>query len=226
MAKILLVEDEPAIREMIILFLQQKNNEIIEAYDYQSAINKLAQNIDVILLDWMLPGRSGIQFLDYLKQQKEYKHIPVIMLTARSAENDCIKALNIGADDYITKPFSLQILQARIDAVLRRHSKNKLINIAGLQLDITAQRISYQQHSLNLSITEFKLLQHFMLNPERVYARNVLLDQIWGYDIYIEDRTVDVYIRRLRKSLAIYGIEHYIQTVRGIGYRFSTRDMG
>ncbi|MDP9499377.1 phosphate regulon transcriptional regulator PhoB [Bisgaard Taxon 45] len=223
MTKILVVEDESAIREMISLFLTQQGYDIIEAEDYQSAVKKLAEKPQLILLDWMLPGRSGIQFIQFLKKQADTERIPVIMLTARSEEEDCITCLNTGADDYITKPFSPKILLARIEAVIRRvyeQSQNS-IEIDGLTLDQDALRVSYQKKVINLSSTEFKLLKFLMTHPEKVYTREQLLDFIWGNDIYVEDRTVDSYIRRLRKSLEQYGFDRYIQTVRGAGYRFS-----
>ncbi|TCP93385.1 two-component system phosphate regulon response regulator PhoB [Cricetibacter osteomyelitidis] len=221
--KILVVEDERAIREMIALYLSTRDYHIIEAGDYQSAVKNLNENPQLILLDWMLPGRSGLQFIQYLKKQDEIQHIPIIMLTARSAEEDCIQCLNAGADDYITKPFSPKILLARIEAVLRRTygQHSDVIDIDGLQLDQAAQRVMFQQQEISLSCTEFKLLQFFMQHPEKVYNRDQLLDHIWGDDIYVEDRTVDVYIRRLRKSLAGCQFDRYIQTVRGTGYRFS-----
>ncbi|AFF23707.1 phosphate regulon transcriptional regulator PhoB [Pasteurella multocida] len=223
MTKILVVEDESAIREMISLFLTQQGYDIIEAADYQSAVKKLVEKPQLILLDWMLPGRSGIQFIQFLKKHKDTENIPVIMLTARSEEEDCITGLNTGADDYITKPFSPKILLARIEAMLRRvyeQSQNS-IEIDGLILDQNALRVSYQKNVINLSSTEFKLLKFLMTHPEKVYTREQLLDCIWGNDIYVEDRTVDSYIRRLRKSLEQYGFDRYIQTVRGAGYRFS-----
>ncbi|MGC6377464.1 phosphate regulon transcriptional regulator PhoB [Bisgaard Taxon 45] len=223
MTKILVVEDESAIREMISLFLTQQGYDIIEAEDYQSAVKKLAEKPQLILLDWMLPGRSGIQFIQFLKKQADTESIPIIMLTARSEEEDCITCLNTGADDYITKPFSPKILLARIEAVIRRvyeQSQNS-IEIDGLTLDQDALRVSYQKKVINLSSTEFKLLKFLMTHPEKVYTREQLLDFIWGNDIYVEDRTVDSYIRRLRKSLEQYGFDRYIQTVRGAGYRFS-----
>ncbi|MFU2097019.1 phosphate regulon transcriptional regulator PhoB [Pasteurella multocida] len=223
MTKILVVEDESAIREMISLFLTQQGYDIIEAADYQSAVKKLVEKPQLILLDWMLPGRSGIQFIQFLKKHKDTENIPVIMLTTRSEEEDCITGLNTGADDYITKPFSPKILLARIEAMLRRvyeQSQNS-IEIDGLILDQNALRVSYQKNVINLSSTEFKLLKFLMTHPEKVYTREQLLDCIWGNDIYVEDRTVDSYIRRLRKSLEQYGFDRYIQTVRGAGYRFS-----
>ncbi|MGF7452861.1 phosphate regulon transcriptional regulator PhoB [Pasteurella bettyae] len=222
--RILVVEDEQAIREMIVLFLQQHQYDVIEALDYQSAVKQLEKKPKLILLDWMLPGRSGIHFIQYLKKTASFENIPIIMLTARSAEEDCITSLNTGADDYISKPFSPKVLLARIDALLRRtyEQHSNIINIDGLQLDQDAKRVSYQQHHISLSSTEYKLLHFFMLHPEKVYSRDQLLDFIWGNNIYLEDRTVDVYIRRLRKSLAPYQFDSYLQTVRGSGYRFSS----
>lgn len=219
---VLVVEDERAIREMIALFLMQNHYYVLEAEDYQSAVSKLAEKPKLILLDWMLPGRSGIQFIQYLKKQEETAKIPIIMLTARSAEEDCITCLNEGADDYITKPFSPKVLLARIEAVWRRsYESNHIINIDDLQLDQQAQRVYFQQTEINLSATEYKLLHFFMTHPEKVYTREQLLDFIWGNDIYVEDRTVDSYIRRLRKNLEPYQFDRYVQTVRGSGYRFS-----
>lgn len=219
---VLVVEDERAIREMIALFLMQNHYHVLEAEDYQSAVSKLAEKPKLILLDWMLPGRSGIQFIQYLKKQEETAKIPIIMLTARSAEEDCITCLNEGADDYITKPFSPKVLLARIEAVWRRsYESNNIINIDDLQIDQQAQRVYFQQTEINLSATEYKLLHFFMTHPEKVYTREQLLDFIWGNDIYVEDRTVDSYIRRLRKNLEPYQFDRYVQTVRGSGYRFS-----
>lgn len=220
--KILIVEDERAIRDMLSLYLS-KQYEVIEAEDYQSAVNRLAEKPDLILLDWMLPGRSGIHFISYLKKQPETDKIPIIMLTARSSEEDCITGLNAGADDYITKPFSPQVLLARIEAVWRRSYEppSQVINFEGLLLDQHAQRVSVANQEVKLSGTEYKLLHFLMTHPEKVYNREQLLDFIWGNDIYVEDRTVDSYIRRLRRSLEPYGYDRYIQTVRGTGYRFS-----
>lgn len=221
--KILVVEDERAIREMIALYLLNQQYEVIEAEDYHSAVNQLAEKPELILLDWMLPGRSGIQFIDCLKKHEDTAKIPIIMLTARSAEEDCIHCLNAGADDYITKPFSPKILLARIEALWRRSydPPTHLINIDDLILDQEAQRVYYQQNEIILSGTEYKLLHFFMTHPEKVYTREQLLDFIWGNDIYVEDRTVDSYIRRLRKNLEPYQFDRYVQTVRGSGYRFS-----
>lgn len=222
--KILIVEDECAIREMIALFLSQKYYDVIEASDFKTAINKIKENPKLILLDWMLPGRSGIQFIQYIKKQESYAAIPIIMLTAKSTEEDCIACLNAGADDYITKPFSPQILLARIEAVWRRiyEQQSQFIQIDELSIDENAQRVFFQQQEINLSSTEFKLLHFFMRHPEKVYSREQLLNRIWHNDLEVEYRTVDSYIRRLRHNLAPFQCEHYIQTVRGSGYRFSS----
>ena len=221
--KILIVEDERAIREMIALFLSQQHYDVLEAEDFQSAVNKLKEHPKLILLDWMLPGRSGIQLIQHLKKQEETSQIPIIMLTARSAEEDCIICLNAGADDYVTKPFSPKVLLARIEAVWRRayEHNQKFIQIDDLLLDENAERIFYQQQEINLSGTEFKLLHFFMHHPEKVYSREQLLNCIWKDDLEIEERTVDSYVRRLRRNLEPYQCERYIQTVRGSGYRFS-----
>ncbi|HHF3748983.1 TPA: phosphate regulon transcriptional regulator PhoB [Haemophilus influenzae] len=222
--KILIVEDECAIREMIALFLSQKYYDVIEASDFKTAINKIKENPKLILLDWMLPGRSGIQFIQYIKKQESYAAIPIIMLTAKSTEEDCIACLNAGADDYITKPFSPQILLARIEAAWRRiyEQQSQFIQIDELSIDENAQRVFFQQQEINLSSTEFKLLHFFMRHPEKVYSREQLLNRIWHNDLEVEYRTVDSYIRRLRRNLAPFQCEHYIQTVRGSGYRFSS----
>lgn len=207
---------------MISLFLLQQNYQVLEAEDYQSAVKKLSEKPKLILLDWMLPGRSGIQFIQYLKKSEETAQIPILMLTARSSEDDCIVCLNTGADDYVTKPFSPKVLIARIEALLRRtYQNNDIINIDDLILDKNAKRVTFQKKEISLSSTEYKLLHFFMTHPEKVYSREQLLDFVWGNDIYVEDRTVDSYIRRLRKSLEPCGFERYVQTVRGSGYRFS-----
>lgn len=207
---------------MISLFLLQQNYQVLEAEDYQSAAKKLSEKPKLILLDWMLPGRSGIQFIQYLKKSEETAQIPILMLTARSSEDDCIVCLNAGADDYVTKPFSPKVLIARIESLLRRtYQNNDIINIDDLILDQNAKRVTFQKKEISLSSTEYKLLHFFMTHPEKVYSREQLLDFVWGNDIYVEDRTVDSYIRRLRKSLEPCGFERYVQTVRGSGYRFS-----
>ncbi|MFU2132025.1 phosphate regulon transcriptional regulator PhoB [Gallibacterium anatis] len=221
--KILIVEDERAIREMVALYLLKQNYEVIEAEDYQSAVNRLEEQPQLILLDWMLPGRSGIMFIEYLKKQEQTAKIPIIMLTARSAEEDCITCLNAGADDYITKPFSPKILLARIEALWRRSydPPSQIVSFENLQIDQQVQRVSVENQFVELSATEYKLLLFLMTHPEKVYSREQLLNHIWGDDIYVEDRTVDSYIRRLRRSLEPFQADRYVQTVRGFGYRFS-----
>ncbi|MFA9499563.1 phosphate regulon transcriptional regulator PhoB [Mannheimia sp. E30BD] len=225
---ILVVEDERGIREMVSLFLMQHQYEVIEAEDYQSAVKKLAEKPQLVLLDWMLPGRSGVQFIEYMKKNEETDQIPVIMLTARSAEEDCITCLNAGADDYVIKPFSPKVLLARIEAVWRRtyEQTSHIIQFNDLTLDENAKRVFYQSEQIQLSHTEFKLLHFFMAHSEKVYSREQLLNRIWGDDLEVEDRTVDSYIRRLRRSLEPYQCDSYVQTVRGSGYRFSQHIQG
>ena len=208
---------------MVALYLLKQNYEVIEAEDYQSAVNRLEEQPQLILLDWMLPGRSGIMFIEYLKKQEQTAKIPIIMLTARSAEEDCITCLNAGADDYITKPFSPKILLARIEALWRRSydPPSQIVSFENLQIDQQAQRVSVENQFVELSATEYKLLLFLMTHPEKVYSREQLLNHIWGDDIYVEDRTVDSYIRRLRRSLEPFQADRYVQTVRGFGYRFS-----
>lgn len=222
--RILVVEDEHNIREMIAFYLTAQGYEVLEAEDYQSAMNKLVEKPQLILLDWMLPGRSGVQLIEQLKKHDATAKLPIIMLTARSAEQDCITCLTAGADDYITKPFSPKILLARIEALWRRSYEppSHLIDIEGLVIDTEAQRVHAHGQFVELSHTEYKLLHFLMSHPEKVYSRDQLLDFIWGDAVYVEDRTVDSYIRRLRKSLEPVGFSHYIQTVRSVGYRFST----
>jgi len=227
-AKILIVDDESAIRQMVCLALSQANYSCLEAADSNQAQEKiLADKPDLILLDWMLPGVSGVEYARRLRQQKLTQHIPVIMLTARTEEEDKIKGLDSGADDYITKPFSTRELLSRIRAQLRRaapHAVETPVQIEGLMLDPTTHRVSADGSELDLGPTEFRLLHFFMTHPERVHSRERLLDGVWGNNVYVELRTVDVHIRRLRKILTSTGHDRLIQTVRGSGYRFSARD--
>lgn len=226
-ARILIVEDELAIREMLTFALEQSDFTISCAENFNTALSMLVEPYpDLILLDWMIPGGSGIQLAKKLKQQEFLRHIPIIMLTARGQELDKIKGLEVGADDYITKPFSPKELIARIKAVLRRSLPTKLgnaIDVQGLTLDPVSHRVTVGEQVLDMGPTEFKLLHFFMTHPERVYSRVQLLDNVWGTNVYVEDRTVDVHIRRLRKAVAHSGHDRLIQTVRGAGYRFSTR---
>ncbi|MBO1520012.1 phosphate regulon transcriptional regulator PhoB [Oceanisphaera pacifica] len=225
--KILVVEDETAIRDMVCLMLEQKGFSPVPAADYQQAVDMLQEPYpELILLDWMLPGGSGIQFIKQLKQNELTRQIPVIMLTARAEEEDKITGLDVGADDYITKPFSVKELTSRLNAVLRRvapTAADDAIEIQGLKLDPVTHRVTANEQTLELGPTEFRLLHFFMSHPERVYSREQLLNNVWGTNVYVEDRTVDVHIRRLRKAISATEHHLFIQTVRGAGYRFSTR---
>ena len=222
---ILVVEDEDAVREMLRFMLQQASFRVLEAWDVEEArAHFVQQPPDMILLDWMLPGMSGLEFAKELKRDPFHRHIPIIMLTARSEEDDRVRGLESGADDYISKPFSARELIARIKAVWRRgapEADEEVIEIRGLRLDPPSYRVTAYGENIDLGPTEFRLLQFFMTHPERVYTRGQLLDRVWGDGVNVEDRTVDVYIRRLRKALAEGGHNNMLQTVRGAGYRFS-----
>ncbi|QWF71291.1 phosphate regulon transcriptional regulator PhoB [Methylomonas paludis] len=222
---VLVVEDEEAIREMLVMALEQTGLTVMAVASAEQALQTLAENMtDLLLLDWMLPGISGVELARRLKNDSSYKELPIILLTARGEEEDKIRGLEIGADDYITKPFSPKELIARIKAVMRRSGKlsdSGLLNVGDLTLDAEQHRLTIAGHTLEVSPTEFRLMQFFMTNPDKVYSRTHLLDQVWGRSVYIEERTVDVHIRRLRKILATYDREELIQTVRGFGYRFS-----
>ena len=225
--RILVVEDEAPIREMLCFVLEQKGYETIEAEDFADGLAKVREPYpELIVLDWMMPGGSGIQFIKQLKQDEVTRQIPVVMLTARGEEEDKVRGLEAGADDYITKPFSPKELTARLHAVMRRVSPtsvDKVIEVQGLKLDPVSHRVSAEERALDMGPTEFKLLHFFMTHPERVYSREQLLNNVWGTNVYVEDRTVDVHIRRLRKAIEETGHDRLIQTVRGAGYRFSTR---
>ncbi len=222
---VLVVEDEDAIREMLVMVLEQASFKVLAVASAEQARESLADNmVDLIVLDWMLPGISGVEMARRLKSEPGYKDLPIILLTARGEEEDKIRGLEIGADDYITKPFSPRELIARIKAVMRRSGKlseSGQLSIGDLTLDAEQHKLTIDGRSLEVSPTEFRLMQFFMTNPDKVYSRTHLLDQVWGRSVYIEERTVDVHIRRLRKILAEYGREELIQTVRGFGYRFS-----
>jgi len=224
-SKIMIVEDEAAIREMLCFALQRAGFQVIEAEDAHTAQSILAeQQPDLVLLDWMLPGISGVDLARRWRQDNRSQHLPIIMLTARGEEEDKLRGFEIGVDDYVTKPFSTQELVARIKALLRRHKKGTAdsVLVAGrLNLDSVGHRVSVAGQPVEIGPTEFRLLQFFMSHADRVFSRSQLLDQVWGNDVYIEERTVDVHIRRLRKVLQPHGYDRYIQTVRGAGYRFS-----
>ncbi len=220
---ILVVEDEPAIQELIAVNLEHAGHRVQRAHSGAEA-DALIREVkpDLILLDWMLPDVAGTVLARKLRADTRSKDIPIIMLTARAQEQDKIEGLDAGADDYITKPFSPKELMARIKAVLRRRAPqltDDLIAVDGLELDPAAHRVTGAGRELRLGPTEFKLLHFFMTHPERVYSRMQLLDQVWGDHVFVEERTVDVHIRRLRQALESTGHDRLIETVRGAGYR-------
>ncbi len=225
--KILVVDDEAPIRDMLRVALEMAEYTVLEAGDAQNAHSLVVdQSPDLILLDWMLPGTSGIELARRLKRNEVTQDIPIIMLTAKGEEDNKIQGLDVGADDYITKPFSPRELVARLKAVLRRTEPNTAhepIRVEGLLLDPSSHRVSINETPLNMGPTEYRLLEFFLTHQERVYSRSQLLDHVWGGNVYVEERTVDVHIRRLRKALSIQGHERFIQTVRGAGYRFSNK---
>jgi two-component system, OmpR family, phosphate regulon response regulator PhoB len=224
--KILIVEDEQAIREMIVFHLTRAGFDTLEAEDCREARRLLVDERPAMaLIDWMLPDMSGLELTRMLKRDNEFEDLAVIMLTARADEHDKVVGLEGGADDYITKPFSPRELVARIQAVLRRSgtSDQGTTQAGGIVLDAAAHRVVANGREVHLGPTEYRLLQYLMTHPDRVYSRNQLLDRVWGANVYVEERTVDVHVRRLRKALTTHGVDQHIQTVRGAGYRFSTR---
>ncbi len=227
--QILVVEDERPIREMIAFGLRRAGFEVREAADARSGRAEVANKLpDLLLVDWMLPDTSGLEFTRALKRDRETRELPIIMLTARAEEGDKVAGLEGGADDYITKPFSPRELLARINAVLRRAMPaegTERIEVEGLVLDQSSQRVSSGERTVALGPTEYRMLAFFMTHPERVYTREQLLDRVWGGNVYVEERTIDVHIRRLRKALEEFGYDRLIQTVRGSGYRFSSRPL-
>ncbi len=225
---VLLVEDEAAIREMLLFSLERAGFELIVASEVTAA-KKCIQNQlpDIILLDWMLPGVSGIDFAKVLRKDENTSQVPIIMITARTEEHDMIQALEVGADDYITKPFSTKELIARIKSVLRRSkpdNSGETLKVQSLELDPVSQRVTIDNNSVSLGPLEYRLLHFFITHPERVFSRSQLLDYIWGENVYIDERTVDVHIRRLRKVISTSGCDRLVQTVRGSGYRFSSKE--
>jgi two-component system phosphate regulon response regulator PhoB len=225
-AKILIVEDEPAIQELLAFNVMQAGFQALRAEDADSAWQQIRGSApDMILLDWMLPNTSGVILAKQFRADARTKDIPIIMLTARGDERDKILGLESGADDYITKPFSPRELMARIRAVLRRHipaMPDVTVSAEGLELSPSSHRVTANGAAVELGPTEFRLLHFFMTHPERVYSRTHLLDQVWGTQVFVEERTVDVHIRRLRAALEPVKMNGAIQTVRGSGYRFST----
>ena len=225
--KILIVEDEAPIREMIAFHLSRAGFETLEAPDCRVARELLIdERPDLALIDWMLPDMSGLELTRMLKRNKENEDLAIIMLTARADEYDKVAGLEGGADDYVTKPFSPRELIARIHAVLRRSSSavDEVILAGLLELDPAGHRVTANGNEVKLGPTEYRLLKFLISHPDRVYSRTQLLDRVWGANVYVEERTVDVHVRRLRKALAAEKADRYIQTVRGAGYRFSTRE--
>ncbi|KAF0204982.1 MAG: two-component system OmpR family phosphate regulon response regulator [Gallionellaceae bacterium] len=224
-ANILVVEDEPAIQELLAFNVTQCGYRALQASDADSALALINRALpDLILLDWMLPGMSGVELARRLRADQRTHNIPIIMLTARTDERDKVLGLESGADDYITKPFSPRELMARIRAVLRRRApqmSDELVRVEGLELSPVTHRVNASGQNIDLGPTEFRLLHFFMTHVERVYSRSQLLDQVWGDHVFVEERTVDVHIRRLRQALEPSGLDSLVQTVRGSGYRFS-----
>ncbi|MBD2859149.1 phosphate regulon transcriptional regulator PhoB [Spongiibacter sp. KMU-158] len=225
--KILIVDDEVAISDMLAMALGAEGYEILTANNAQKAhAIILDQRPDLVLLDWMMPGTSGLELLLRLRKDELTKTLPVIMLTAKAEEESTITGLDAGADDYIRKPFSQRELLSRINALLRRHGREQseeLIQVGEMKFDPIGHRVLISEQDVNLGPTEFRLLEFFLTHQDRVYSRSQLLDHVWGTNTYVEERTVDVHIRRLRKAIAIDGHDDFIQTVRGSGYRFSER---
>ena len=224
---ILVVDDETSIREMLVISLESAGYNVLQAENAKTAHSLvLDKHPDLILLDWMMPVTNGLELLRRLKRDEMTDHIPVIMLTAKAEESSKISGLDSGADDYIAKPFSPRELLSRVKAILRRVSREALkdtIVVGDLEFDPLEHRISIAGNLINLAPTEFRLLQFFLTHQERVYSRDQILDYVWGKNVYLDERTVDVHIRRLRKAISVAGHDEYVQTVRGAGYRFSTQ---
>jgi two-component system phosphate regulon response regulator PhoB len=220
---ILVVEDEPAIQELIAVNLEHAGHQVLRAANVPEAEALVREVLpDLVLLDWMLPGPPGLNFARQLRSDQRTKDIPIIMLTARAEEHDTVTGLESGADDYVTKPFSPRELLARIKAVMRRRAPqltDDVVEIADLRLDPVAHRVSAGGANIELGPTEFRMLHFFMTHPERVYSRTQLLDEVWGDHVFVEERTVDVHIRRLRQALESTGHDGLVETVRGTGYR-------
>jgi two-component system phosphate regulon response regulator PhoB len=221
---VLVVEDEPAIQELISVTLSRNGHTVRRSATAQEAMQAIADALpDLVLLDWMLPDGSGPAFARKLRTEARTREVPIIMITARAGEDDKVQGLQSGVDDYVTKPFSPRELEARIQAVLRRrmpHVSKEAVEVAGLVLNPATRSVNGGDISLSMGPTEFELLHFFMTHTDRVYSRTQILDQVWGDHVFLEDRTVDVHIRRLREALAPSGHDRLVQTVRGAGYRF------
>ena len=224
-ARILVVEDEPAIQELIALNLEQAGSRVVMADSAEQALERIREELpDLVLLDWMLPGQSGLALAKELRGNPRTRELPIIMVTARSEEADRVAGLESWVDDYVTKPFSPSELKARIKAVLRRRAPEAAqepLAVGPIRLDPTTHRVTVDRQPLHLGPTEYRLLRYFLARPERVHTRAQLLDQVWGDHVAIEERTVDVHIRRLRLALEPFGAHDLIETVRGAGYRIA-----
>ena len=224
---VLIVDDEAAIRDMLCIALEAADFNVLDAENAQQAHAAIIdKQPDLVLLDWMMPGTTGLELLRRLKRDDLTARIPVIMLTAKAEEDSKISGLDAGADDFIPKPFSPRELISRVKAVLRRVGREELqepISIDQLVFDPIGHRVSIADQAINLGPTEYRLLQFFLTHQERVYSRDQILDYVWGGNVYLDERTVDVHIRRLRKAISVAGHENYVQTVRGAGYRFSAQ---
>ena len=222
--KILIVEDEPEIRELLAFTLSREGYDVLEAETAEAALVKMDGRMpDLALVDWMLPGMDGVELARRIRRDEVGSDLPIIMLTARGDEPDKLKSFASGVDDYITKPFSPRELLARVKALLRRSGapENNLLEACGITLNLDSNRITIQGNDVHTGPTEFRLLELLMRNPDRAFDRNQLLDRVWGRSVYVEERTVDVHILRLRKLLKPFGLDRTVQTVRSVGYRFS-----
>lgn len=227
--KILIIEDDQTIRDMICLSLKQADYQTFGCEDVKSAKNMIAEyRPDCLVVDWMLPDSSGIELLRWLRRQEHFKHIPALMLTARAEAQDKILGLDSGADDYMTKPLSLRELQSRIKALLRRPASyvesSPLLTSGPITINKESHQVLINDNEVELSKTEYLLLKFFVANENKVYSRNQILDHVWGTNVYLDARTVDVHILRLRKILKQYQLDRMVKTIRGSGYRFSTKD--
>ena len=222
---ILVVEDEPEIRELLVFTLSRASYDVIEAESSEQALQLLDRELpDLAIIDWMLPQMSGIDLARRLRRDELTSNLPIIMLTARGEEADKLRSFDSGVDDYITKPFSPRELLARIKALLRRSGipTGNTLQISGICLDLNSHRVTINEQQVHVGPTEYRLLELLMRHPERAFDRSQLLDRVWGRSVYVEERTVDVHVLRLRKLLQPFGLQHLIQTVRGVGYRFSS----
>ena len=222
--KLLIIEDEPDLRELLSFTLSREGYDVMEAETAETALQMLDSTLpDLAIVDWMLPGMDGIELVKRLRRDDITEDLPIIMLTARGEEPDKLKSFDVGIDDYITKPFSPRELLARIKALLKRSGtpENNVLESNGIQLDLNSHRVTINGQEIHTGPTEYRLLELLVRNPDRVFNRNQLLDRVWGRGVYVEERTVDVHILRLRKLLKPFGLDRAVQTVRSVGYRFS-----